>query len=644
MHYGPIRIPLRRSEGRVLNPSLTNGLGLALERYRRELVFLSQTGLVVASYLGVFFLRFDLNVGQVPFEVMLKTLPLLIVARLASFTWFRLHRGRWRYVGIPDLVQIIKATTVSSLVFTVLVIVIFGLQGFPRSVFLLDWAGNLFLLGGIRLLARSVRERFRPMLGRDSTLKRLLIVGAGDAGAALCSQALATPGFRFKPVAFVDDDARKLGTTVLAVPVAGRCTDIPSVVREYEVDAAVIATPSATPSEMRSLVKVCQQAEVPFRVLPATSDLIDGTVSINRVRDVDPVDLMSRPSAKLDREAIQSFVRDKRILVTGGAGSVGSELARQVSILQPELLLLLDTAENPLFFLEAELRANSPSFRLMARVCDVTDECEVERVMGEYRPHVVLHAAAHKHVPLMERTPGVAVRNNVGGTLVVAKCSQRAKVETFVLVSTDKAVKPTSVMGATKRLAELLTQEKNHEGPGAFVSVRFGNVLGSNASVVPIFKQQIANGGPVTVTHPEACRYFMSLPEAAGLILQAGAIGAGGETFVLDMGDPVKIVSLAEMMIELSGLKPYEDIEIVFTGLRPGEKLSEDLYYDWENARPTGYEKLLAIPNSYPATPIMAQAEDLLRSLPTLDPGGVKSVLARLVPEYRPMNSLVGPE
>ena len=617
-----------------------NKLVTALYRYRKVLVVLVQLGLVVASYVASFVLRLDLDLGRIPVDVILKTLPLLIIVRMGTLAVFHLYQGLWRYVGVPDLLQIIKATTVSSLLFAALELVIFGPQGFPRSVFFLDWAGNIFLLSGTRLIVRVFRERFRPIEGLDGASKgaskRLLIIGAGDAGAALCAQVLSTTTLRYKPVAFVDGDRRKVGNTILGVPVAGRWEDITRVIGDYRVDSAVIAIPSPTPSEMRSLVGICQTAQVPFKVLPATSDLLDGTVSISRIREVDPVDLLGRPPARLDRAAIQSFVRGRRILITGAAGSVGSELATQIAGLRPDLLVLIDHAENPLFFLESEIRDTFPDVSVAAQVSDVTDEDKMSRVMTSYRPQVVFHAAAHKHVPLMERTPEEAVKNNVGGVYVMAKCAQMAGVEILVLVSTDKAVKPSSVMGASKRLAELLIQEINEQKLTRFTAVRFGNVVGSNASVVPIFKRQIANGGPLTVTHPDATRYFMSVSEAAGLILQAGAVGTGGEVFVLDMGEPLRIVTLAETMITLSGLKPYEDIDIVFIGLRPGEKLSEELNFDGEEFRPTGYEKLLVLRKDHHPPGVVARVEEFLGDLATLEPEEVKSRLRSLVPEYQP--------
>ncbi len=609
----------------------------AIYRYHTVFALMVQLGLVAVSYVASFVLRLELEGSGAPWGLVLKTLPLLVAIRLVTLALFGLHRGLWRYVSVVDLLQIIKAVTIGSLVFAGLEIAIFGLQEFPRSIFFLDWMACIFLLSGIRLFVRLVREQFLPMKKDDPSFQRLLIVGAGDAGAELCKQALSSPAWRLKPVAFVDDAPHKTGTSILGMPVAGRSRDIPRVVDEYGVNLVVIAIPSATPLEKRALVDVCQQCEVPFKILPAMPDLLEGTVSITQVRDVDPADLLGRPPARLDRSAIRNLIHNQKIvLVTGAAGSVGSELARQIAGLGPRLVVLVDRAENPLLFLETDLRAAFPDVPMIFQIADVTDHVEMAKLMSEYAPQVVFHAATHKHVSLMERTPGQAVKNNVAGTYVLAQCAQDADVETFVLVSTDKAVKPTSVMGATKRLAELLIQDMDELRKTRFVSVRFGNVLGSNASVVPIFKQQIAKGGPVTVTDPQAQRYFMSITEAAGLILQAGAVGTGGEIFVLDMGEPVKITHLAETLVTLSGLKPYEDIAITFVGLRPGEKLSEELHFDGENFAPTKYEKLLVLAPHDRSRSVLPEVERLLQILPQLEPEEVKQELKRLVLEYQP--------
>lgn len=601
-------------------------------RYRKALVILVQLGLVAASYAASFILRMDFDINKVPIDLVLRTLPLLIIARMISLSLFQLHQGLWRYVSAVDLIQIIKATTVSSIVFTFIMFFIFGVQGFPRSVFVIDWAGNIFLLSGIRLAVRMLGQQFRLKSEASDRFDRLLIVGAGDEGAALCAQALSTPAFRYVPVAFVDDDRSKVGTSILGVPIVNLSSNLQDVVREYRIDSIVITTATNTP--IRELVEACQQVKVPFKILPATSDILDGTVTISRIRDVNPIDLMGRQPARLDQGSILRFIEGKRLLVTGAAGSVGSELVRQISTNRPERLILVDRAENALFFLESEIRTRFPDVSIVAQVCDIVDREEIGELLDCYRPQVVFHAAAHKHVPLMERAPREAVKNNIGGTMTMAESAIASDVENFILISTDKAVNPSSVMGSTKRVAEMIIQEMNTRGSTRFSAVRFGNVIGSDASVVPIFKRQIAEGGPVTVTHPDVERYFMSISEAAGLVLEAGAIGVGGEIFVLDMGEPVKIVTLAEMLIRLSGFTPRDEIDIIYTGLRPGEKLSEKLHVDGEEFQSTGYEKIYMLNDEHPFMGIRDEVAALLQGYQELDSEGVKAWLKRLVPEY----------
>ena len=608
-------------------------------RYSPAIVLLVQMALVVASYVASFVLRLDLDVGKVPWNLVFETLPLLIVLRLGALVLFHLYRGLWRYLSIVDLIQVVKATTLSSGLFVLMAVLIFGLEGFPRSIFVLDWAGNLFLLSGVRLFVRLVRERFRPMrriTGGNRSSKALLIIGAGDSGASICRQALNESSFKFNPVAFIDDDASKLGNSIQGVPIVGRYRDLKRVAADYEINLAVLAEPSATPAQRHRLLDICQQTGVEFKILPEASAILDGRVNISHIREIDPLDLLTRPPAQVDHKAIDGFLQSKRVMVTGAAGSIGSELSRQILRFQPALLLLIDQSENPLLFLEEELKSISTSSPLVAQIADITDQQAMQHLMAEYRPHVVLHAAAHKHVQFMERAPTKAIQNNVGGTYILAKCAQEFGVEQVVLVSTDKAVNPRSVMGASKRLAELLVKEIDPLGSTQFITVRFGNVLGSSASVVPIFTHQIANGGPVTVTDPEATRYLMSTQEAAGLILQAGAIGQGGETFLLDMGEPVRILTLAEAMIELSGFKCYEDIEIVFIGLRPGEKLHEELSADDECFLPTKYDKLLVMQNDFNSHGIIGAVEEFLYLLPNLNADEVKAHLKRLIPEYKP--------
>lgn len=604
---------------------------------RRVAVILLHAVLVAASFWASFAIRLDFDFGAIPGDVFWQSLPVVLALRLASLAGFRLFRGMWRYVAIPDLVQILKATIVSSIAFVILQTWLFGLEGFPRSVFLIDFAGNILLLSGVRLLVRIVRERSMTGSSTVDSGGRLLIIGAGDAGASLCSQAFTNNSFPYTPVAFADDDRSKVGQTIIGVPVAGRIADIPSLVRQYMVDLAVIAIPSASSSRKRAIVEVCREAGVECKILPATADLVDGTVSISEIREVDILDLLGRPQARLDVEIIRASIQGRKVMVTGAAGSVGSELARQIAVLEPSHLVLADRAENELVFLESEIRASiQPGTALTVRIVDVNDQPALLRLMRECYPDSVFHAAAHKHVNLMEEAPSQAITNNVGGTLSVARCAIEVGADNFVLVSTDKAVNPTSVMGATKRFAELVIRELNRTSPTRFIAVRFGNVLGSNASVVPIFRRQIEAGGPVTVTDPDVERYFMSGSEAVGLILQAAAVGKGGEVFILEMGEPIKIVTLAETLITLSGLTPGEDIEIVYTGLKPGEKLSEELSFSGEDVTDTGLDKLWVLNDPQNETGMVSAAEQLLVDLPELGENAARGRLAELVSGYQP--------
>ena len=594
--------------------------------------------LVTVSFWASFVVRLDFDIDRIPSDIFWQSLPLLLAVRLASLAGFRLFRGMWRYVAIPDLVQILKATMISSIAFVILQIWLFGLDGFPRSVFLIDFAGNIILLSGVRLTVRILRERSIAGAYPEATGRRLLIIGAGDAGASLCSQSFSTTNFQYEPVAFADDDRNKIGQTIIGVPVAGRISDIGSLVRRYDVDIAVIAMPSVSSSRKRSIVEICREAGVECKILPATSDLVDGTVSISEIREVDIVDLLGRPEADLNVDLIRDSIRGKKVMVTGAAGSVGSELVRQITALEPSLLILVDRAENQLVYFEAEIEPFVlPCTELFVRIVDVTDQPALLRLMKESYPDTVFHAAAHKHVNLMEDAPSQAIANNVGGTLSVARCAIEVGAENFLLISTDKAVNPTSVMGATKRFAELVIRELNKTSSTSFVAVRFGNVLGSNASVVPIFRRQIENGGPVTVTDPDVERYFMSGSEAVGLILQAAAVGDGGEVFILEMGDPIKIVTLAETLITLSGLTPGDDIEIVYTGLKPGEKLNEDLSFSGEEVTDTGLDKLWVLNDIQGEHGMVAKAEKLLADLPGLSEVAARNRMAKAVPGYRPV-------
>ncbi len=592
-----------------------------------------------ASLYVALLLRLDLDAARIDFAVFWIWAAVLAWLRLVALVYFRSHTGLWRYVSVPDLLGIIKATTVSTIVFIPLLWLISDFEGIPRSVPIIEWGVHIFMAGGLRIAVRVGRERLKLRGQSDRYRRRVLIVGAGDAGAAFCNQVLSTPDFLIRPVAFVDDDLAKTGQSLSGVPVVGTSENIPSTVESMAIDMVVIAVPSATPERRAKIVEYARKAHVEFRILPGTDELLTGNVSISKLRRVDVSDLLGRPETQLDDKALMATFTGKTVLITGAAGTIGSELARRVIPFNPGKLLLIDRAENPLVLLEYELRAllkkeSITDLDLIVRIADVTDEQSIGRIAQTHRIDVVLHAAAHKHVYLMEDAPADAVVNNVGGVLTVARAARDCGASVFVLVSTDKAVTPTSVMGATKRLAELAITELGRANSTHFAAVRFGNVLGSNASVVPIFQQQIEAGGPVTVTHPEAERYFMTAYEAAGLILMAATIGNNREIYLLDMGDPVNIDSLARTMIELSGMVPGQDIDIQYTGLKPGEKLTEILSSEDEELEQTSHPKLLRVMNSSSSDIDIDQIDAFVNSVATLEPAEVKRGIQKLVTDF----------
>jgi FlaA1/EpsC-like NDP-sugar epimerase len=446
---------------------------------------------------------------------------------------------------------------------------------------------------------------------------------------------------QYEVIGFIDDDPSKQRISIHGIPVLGTVEQLPGVCKERNIDEIAIATPSATHQQLRRVIQVCQGTKVRFRTVPSITDIASGRLRVSQIRDVDINDLLGREAVQLDLNLIEDYLRNKVILVTGAGGSIGSEMCRQVCNFEPKELLLVEQAENPLFNIDRELQGRFPNIQLKALICDITDKVRIEQVFEEYKPEVVIHAAAHKHVPLMETNPGEPIKNNVVGTQVMADAADKYNASSFVMISTDKAVNPTSLMGSSKRIAEMYIQGLGKISKTHFVTVRFGNVLDSNGSVVPIFRKQIADGGPVTVTHPDMKRYFMTIPEASQLVLQAAAMGKGGEIFVLDMGEPVKIVDLARELITLSGFRPEEDIEITFTGARPGEKLFEELSIGGEGMLPTRHPKI-GIWKNIPVDrqSLQASVERLLFVAQTQDHRKIVEEIKQLIPEYIGENHL----
>ncbi|MHC4361542.1 MAG: polysaccharide biosynthesis protein [Planctomycetota bacterium] len=576
-------------------------------------------------------------------------LVFFIIVKLLVFGLFKQYRGWWRYVGISDLTGILQASLVSTLIIVSLwTSLIFApapvresleyITHVGQGVFVADLFITFLLLAGLRMAVRLYYEEFRTVEG--GRLKRFLIVGAGNAGEALLREIQRMPETQYEVIGFIDDDPVKQGLNIHGISVLGSVEQLPEVCRQRNIEEIAIAIPSATPHQLRRVIQVCEGAKIRFRTVPSITDIASGKFRVSQIRDVDINDLLSREVVELDLDLIEAFIRDKVVLVTGAGGSIGSEMCRQVCTLNPKLLLLAEQAENPLFYIQRELHSQFPDIPTEAIVCNVTDQIRVDAIFEKYRPQVVIHAAAHKHVPLMELNPGEAVKNNVLGTQIVADAADRHGASNFVMISTDKAVNPTSIMGSSKRIAEMYIQDLGRTSKTHFVTVRFGNVLGSDGSVVPIFKRQIAEGGPVTVTHPEMKRYFMVIPEAVQLVLQAATMGKGGEIFVLDMGEPVRVVDLAKELITLSGFRPGEDIELVFTGPRPGEKLFEELSIEGEDMQPTRHPKIV-IWNNIPTDhdKLQAALQELMTEVQKQDRSAIARKIKKLVPEYMGNNN-----
>ncbi len=571
--------------------------------FRKPLIMLAHIGAFATSLLFAFLVannmqfKLDWFVRQYPFLLLF-----FLSVKLLVFGLFKQYRGWWRYVSISDLLGILKAAVASTLVIVTIWFAVMlqvpalrfglprGITAISQGIFMADLFGTILLPAGLRMIIRLYHEEFRTVGGR--ALKRFLIVGAGNAGEALLREILRMPIAQYDVVGFIDDDPIKQGTRIHGLPVLGTVELLPQICRQRSIDEIAIAMPSASQRQLRRVIQVCEGTKIRFRTVPSITDIASGKLRVSQIRDVDINDLLGRQVVQLDLDAIEAFACDKTILVTGAGGSIGSEMCRQICQFAPRRLLLVEQAENPLFYIERDLHRQFSTVGIEPIVCNITDAGRVDEVFAQYRPAVVIHAAAHKHVPLMELNMGEAIKNNVLGTRIVADATDRYGGSHFVMISTDKAVNPTSVMGASKRIAELYIQDLGRTSATQFITVRFGNVLGSEGSVVPIFKKQIAEGGPVTVTHPEMKRYFMTIPEASQLVLQAAGMGRGGEIFVLDMGEPVKIVDLAKELITLSGFRPGHDIEIVFTGTRPGEKLFEELRLAGEDMQHTRHPKI----------------------------------------------------
>ena len=517
-------------------------------------------------------------------------LPAITLIGAAVFYFSQLYNRVWKYASIGELVSLLKSSGAINLLF--MTFVFFWQVSLPRSIPLINFLVLIFALGGLRFGLRLVKDYYQQHQASPAPSTYVLVVGAGDAAEMIIREVHKHPELNKAIAGLVDDDPEKRNLEIHGIQVLGNRHDIPDLIEEFGVTEVIIAIPSAPGSEIKEIYELSNQPGVSVKTVPGVYEIINGNVSLNQLREVKVEDLLRRNPVDLKSDKISSFLRGKTVLVTGGGGSIGSELCRQIAEYNPERLIILDIYENSTYLLLRELEQEFPGLPIVPIIGSIRDQDKLKYVFARYKPEVVFHAAAHKHVPLMEENPGEAVKNNIFGTLNTVKAADQYGTERFVFISTDKAVNPTNVMGASKRVAEMIIQLYNNKSQTNFMAVRFGNVLGSCASVVPIFKEQIASGGPVTVTHPKVKRYFMTIPEAAQLVIQAGSLGGGGEVFLLDMGEPVKILDLARDLIQLSGLTPGEDIEIKFTGLRPGEKLYEELLNDQENNTATEHERI----------------------------------------------------
>jgi FlaA1/EpsC-like NDP-sugar epimerase len=610
--------------------------------HRRELLLIPLLLGATFAYIAAFLLRFDFSLPtgeRVMFRLGLCTyLPLQSMA----FVAFRLHAARWRWAGVQDLFRVLFANLGGGGVAAVATLVLAGRE-FPRSVYILDATLSFLITAGILLMGRVYCEVFLPVASMNKRSKGVLIYGAGAAGSMLGKEIQSDPGLRTRILGFLDDDPDKLANSLVGVPILGPGRDAGRIVAHLSrfgksPREIIIAMPSASASQMRAAIDCCRAAGVPFRTLPGISELLHGRIS-GQVRAVSPADLLGREQVRIDETRIAESVRGESVMVTGGCGSIGSELCRQLAGFSPRKLVIFDQAESEMYMLAMELRRRHPDLELTTEIGDIVHSSRVKQALARHEVTMVFHAAAYKHVPLMEENIPEAVENNVIGSYEVARWANWANVRKFILISTDKAVNPTSIMGVTKRISELLVSATPLDGgppSGAFVSVRFGNVLGSAGSVIPIFQRQIAAGGPVTITHRDMRRFFMSISEAVQLVLQASTFGQAGEVFVLDMGEAVRIIDLAENMIRLAGLVPGRDIEIRSTGLRPGEKLYEEIQLDYEDIMPTEHEKIMRFRSAAPDRCYLAGWLEQLRNLlPEADPATLKKHLLLLVPEYQ---------
>lgn len=611
------------------------------KKIRMSLLLLIDIIMVIISYYLALWLRFDGVIQPKYYNLFIKYVLVLVLIKVLIFIVFKLYRSLWEYASIEEMMNIcIAVFAANTAAVTYLVLLESHL---PRSVYVMAGLFDLIFIGGVRFTYRALRRfKNKNFLIRSPKAKNVIVVGAGDAGALIVKELKSHLELNYNVTGIIDDDISKKGQRLNGTPVLGCVKCIKDMVERYDVDEIIIAIPSASREETKVIVNYCKSADAKIKILPGVYELIDGKVTVNQIREVKIEDLLGRDPVHLDTTSIEAYIKGKRVMVTGGGGSIGSELCRQIARFEPEELFVVDIYENNVYELQNELNAIYNVFgleeklKLKVIIASVRDKKRMKRVLKELKPDVIFHAAAHKHVPLMEDNPYEAVKNNIVGTFNMASLAHELQLQKFVMISTDKAVNPTNVMGATKRFCEMIVQAHAKVSQTEFVAVRFGNVLGSNGSVIPLFKRQIEKGGPVTVTHKDIIRYFMTIPEAAQLVLQAGAMAKGGEIFILDMGEPVRIYDLACDLIRLSGFMPDEDIKVLITGLRPGEKLYEELLMEEEGITKTIHEKI------HTGKPLDIEYEDIVNKVDILSMTAeleendlLIQELKRFVPTYR---------
>jgi FlaA1/EpsC-like NDP-sugar epimerase len=606
------------------------------------------TGALYTAYL----IRFEFDIPAKFLATFFRILPFIVLIKTAIFYFFDIYRGMWRYTSVRDLFNIIKASSVSTLIIICFILLRYGFLGFSRSVFVIDWFLTIFFISGFRLFVRLYFEHFsyrqiEPSIfnsfsgflkTKNIHTKKLIIIGAGDAGEKIYREIRDNARLQYDVVGFLDDNPAKLGMKIHGISVLSNISYLKAVAQKFKADEALIAIPSANSKQMRRIVEICKKSGLKYKTMPGMGELIDGKVTVNAIREVAFQDLLGREIIKLEEEKIGANLKGKSVLVTGAGGSIGAELCRQICRFEPGKIILIERAESPLHEIELELKHSNKNVKVNPVLADIQDMNQLEKAFETHRPEMVFHAAAYKHVPMLELQPWKAIDNNIKGTKNLVDVSVKYRIDRFVLVSTDKAVRPANVMGATKRLAEMLVQSQNDcdVSQTRFMIVRFGNVVGSIGSVVPLFKKQIRSGGPVTVTHPEVTRFFMTIPEACQLILQAGVMGEGGEIFILDMGTPIKIDDMARDLIRLSGFEPDVDIAIEYIGLRPGEKLYEELITEGEGILPTGHEKIMVLKGTECNLQILnGKIGELVELADSQDASKIRTKLNEIVTEYK---------